>query len=73
MDRNHKPNFRQKVLKSLKKGDISKVEAKECLRRGLGEELPLFFDFSEKEEDFKNYVLGLEKMGIIEPLFRTID
>ena len=67
---NNQTEFKSSVLKALSKGIISKVEAKECLKRGLGEEVPLFFDFSDKEEDLRNYVLGLEKMGIIKPLFR---
>lgn len=70
MDRNLKPNFRKKVLQSLQKGLITKAEAKECLKRGYGnEELPLFFDF-EESNPFKSYILALEKMGLIFPLFR---
>lgn len=72
MDRNLKPNFRKKVLQALQKGLITKMEAKECLKRGFGgEELPLFFDFPDEEMNpLKNYILGLEKMGFINPLFR---
>ena len=65
-------NFRKEVIKALNSGIITKVEAKECLNRGFtNEELPLFFDFSESENDpIKHYILGLEKMGLINPLFR---
>lgn len=64
-------NFRVTVLKALHHGTISKDEAKECLRRGFkGEELPLFYDFEEKQRPLKLYIDGLEKMEIIEPLFR---
>ena len=70
MDRNLKPNFRKKVLQALQKGLITKVEAKECLKRGFGnEELPIFFNF-ERSDPFKSYILALEKMGLIVPLFR---
>lgn len=63
--------FKVKVFKSLMDGRITKDEAKECLRRGFkGEELPLFYDFEEKQRPLKLYIDGLEKMGIIEPLFR---
>jgi|GEM_PF-3873954 len=54
--------YRKDVLKSLYKGIISKVEAKECLIRGFGMELPLFFDFDETDP-FKAYIEGLEKMN----------
>jgi hypothetical protein len=68
------PNFRGEVLKALQKGIISKVEAKECLRRGFGgEELPLFYDFGDNEKTWRFYIDGLEKMGIIEPLIRLND
>lgn len=65
-------NFRKEVIKALSNGTITKVEARECLKRGFdNQELPLFFDFPEKElNPLKNYILGLEKMGIIFPLFR---
>jgi hypothetical protein len=49
------------------------VEAKECLKRGFGnEELPIFFNF-ERSDPFKSYILALEKMGVIEPLIRLDD
>jgi hypothetical protein len=75
MDRNLKPNFRKKVLQALQKGLITKVEAKECLKRGFGnQELPIFFDFPDEESNtLKDYILGLEKMGLIQPLFRIND
>ena len=65
-------DFRKQVFKALALKTITKVEAKECLKRGFGgEELPLFFDFAdEKSDSLKNYILGLEKMGFINPLFR---
>ncbi len=68
-------DFKKEVLKALHKGIINKVEAKECLIRGFGkQELPIFFDFPEKElTPLKNYVLGLEKIGIIQPLIRIDD
>ena len=70
MDRNLNPNFRKKVLQALQKGIITKEEAKECLKRGFGgEELPLFFDF-EESDPLKSYILALEKMELILPLFR---
>jgi len=47
------------------------MEAKECLKRGLDTELPLFFDFpNDTTSPMKSYILGLEKMGLITPLFR---
>lgn len=72
MERTPPNEFRKVVLKSLSQKIISKVEAKECLRRGFGgEELPIFFDFPGEElNPLKNYILGLEKMGFISPLFR---
>lgn len=75
MENNLKRNFRSEVLKALHKGIISKVEARECILRGFGnDELPVFFDFPGEEfEPLKNYVLGLEKMGLISPLFRDDD
>ncbi|EKB47783.1 hypothetical protein [Cecembia lonarensis] len=67
-------NFRATVLKALHHGTISKYEAKECLIRGIGkQELPIFFDFEPMESSLKNYVTGLEKMGLIEPLIRLED
>lgn len=72
MEKTHPNEFRKSVLKSLSQKIISKVEAKECLRRGFeNQELPIFFDFPDEEMNpLKNYILGLEKMGLIEPLFR---
>ncbi|SEJ19427.1 hypothetical protein SAMN05192553_102854 [Cyclobacterium xiamenense] len=72
MVKSPKCNFRKEVVKALYEGIISKVEAKECLKRGFGnEELPLFFDFPENGPNpLRDYILGLEKMGIISPLFR---
>jgi hypothetical protein len=68
-------NFRAEILKALQKGTIDKVEAKECLMRGFGkQEIPIFFDFPEEElTPLRNYILGLEKMGLIQPLFRIDD
>ena len=65
-------NFRKEVIKALINGKITKVEAKECLKRGFeNQELPIFFDFPDEEMNpLKNYILGLEKMGLIQPLFR---
>lgn len=67
-------NLRALVLKALHLGKISKDEAKECLKRGLDfQELPIFFDSSDKETiSLKNYVLGLEKLGLPSP-FIIID
>lgn len=67
--------FRKDVLKALQKGTIDTVEAKECLMRGFGnQELPIFFDFPEEElTPLRNYILGLEKMGLIQPLIRIND
>ncbi|MEB2779987.1 hypothetical protein U3A58_06260 [Algoriphagus sp. C2-6-M1] len=63
-------NFRATVLKNLHHGKISKDEAKECLKRGFGNiELPLFFEFEEKDP-MRAYIQGLEKIGLINPLFR---
>lgn len=66
------PNFKERVIKAYIQKIISKEEAKDCIKRGFGEqEIPIFFDFPDKEETpLKNYVLGLEKMGIIELLIR---
>ena len=73
MERDPNLNFKKEVMKSLYKGIISKVEAKECLIRGFGNiELPLFFEFQESDP-FKAYIEGLEKMNLIEPLFRLDD
>lgn len=65
-------NFRKEVIKALSNGKITKVEARECLKRGFeNQELPLFFDFPDEEmSPLKYYILGLEKMGLIIPLFR---
>ncbi len=66
MDREPKLNFRKEVLKALQKGIITKVEAKECLKRGL-EENPIFL-FSDNKK--MCYLLALEKIRIIQPLIR---
>lgn len=65
-------NFKKRVIKSLIQKIITKVEANECLKRGFGkQEIPIFFDLSANElTPLKHYVLGLEKMGIIEPIIR---
>jgi hypothetical protein len=70
MERNH--DFRKEVLKALQKRIITKEEAKECLMRGFGkQEIPIFFDFPDLElTPLRNYILGLEKMGFIQPLIR---
>jgi len=75
MEKGHKLNFRKEVVKALYQGIINKVEAKECLKRGFGKhEIPIFFDFSEEGEPLlRHYVLGLEKIGFIEPLIRVDD
>lgn len=71
MERDHKLNFKKQVLIALHKRTINNVEAKECIKRGFGNiELPLFFDFKESDP-MRAYILALEKMEIIEPLFRT--
>lgn len=61
--------FKKEVLKGLCQGIISKVEAKECLKRGLDfQGLPIFFDSTEKETTpLKNYVSGLKKLGLPTP------
>ena len=61
MDRDPKLNFRKEVLKALKKGIIIKVEAKECLKRGL-EEIPIFIWPDSKN---RPYLLALEKMAYL--------
>lgn len=76
MNKNSKyPDFRKEVLKALHKGTINQVEAKECLVRGFGkEDIPIFFDFPDNElNPLKHYVLGLEKMRVIDPLIRLND
>lgn len=66
--------FRKIVFRSLFKKVITKEEAKECLKRGFGkQEIPIFFDFEPIELPLQNYVTGLEKMQIIEPLIRLND
>lgn len=71
MEKSHNINFRKEVLKALFQGIIDKVEAKECLKRGLGkEELPIFYFHESEISPLKNYIDGLEKMGMIEPLIR---
>lgn len=65
--------FNIKVIKSLRIGIISKEEAKECLKRGLLNcELPLFYYLEEEKSPLGFYIGGLEKMGLIVPLFREI-
>lgn len=67
--------FKREVLKALSQRTISKVEAKECLKRGFGkQEILIFFDFPTKElTPLKHYTLGLEKMGVINPIIRLED
>jgi hypothetical protein len=49
-------DFKKEVLKALHKGIINSLEAKECLKLGLGNmELPLFFDRIE-DESLKTYI-----------------
>lgn len=36
-------------------------------------EIPIFFDFEPIDLPFQNYVTGLGKMGMIEPLIRLND
>lgn len=71
MERGHNFNFRREVIKALRTGTISKVEAKECLRRGFGkEDIPIFYFEGSEKTPLLTYVDGLEKMGIIKPLIR---
>jgi hypothetical protein len=64
-------DFKKEVLKALHKGIINSLEAKECLKLGLGNmELPLFFDRIE-DESLKTYIEALQKMNLlIQPVFR---
>jgi len=71
MEKGHKFNFRKEVLKALDKGIINKVEARECLKRGFGnQEIPFFYDDESEKTPLTIYVDGLEKLGLIEPLIR---
>ena len=71
MNKKQNVNFKKEVLKALHKGIISKVEAKECLKRDfLKQEIPIFYIHEQKKSTLYVYVDGLEKMGIINPLIR---
>lgn len=71
MERGHNFNFRNEVIKALRKGIISKVGAKECLKRGFGkQELPIFYFEESEKSPWSIYMDGLEKMGIIKLLIR---
>ncbi|AKP50738.1 hypothetical protein CA2015_1290 [Cyclobacterium amurskyense] len=71
MEKDPNINFKKEVLKALHKGIISKVEAKECLKRDfLKQEIPIFYIQEPKKSPLSIYVDGLEKIGIINPLIR---
>tara|TARA_R110002111_G_scaffold74950_4_gene119050 strand:+ start:385 stop:621 length:237 start_codon:yes stop_codon:yes gene_type:complete len=71
MEKNHNNKFKKEVLKALHKGIISKIEAKECLKRDFEkQEIPIFYFQEPEKSSLYVYADGLEKMGIINPLIR---
>lgn len=71
MERGPNFNFKKEVLKALRRGIISKLEARECFKRDFGiQEIPIFYFQEAEKTPLITYVDGLEKMEIIQPLIR---